>query len=148
MTPGEKKFEGLKDRYISNFKRTNGNHCEATAKYENGFVVLETKTSFSSGKGKHRISEFENMTLNLESRVDYVEPKKTDNLSKEEGKEVEISHQDIQNRIIEDIKEMDMDNFIALIEHMYPVKALDIDGEYIGLMVDESKGFTTLKEIF
>lgn len=75
-------------------------------------------------------------------------PSITDKLSENKGGEAEVNHQDMQNRIIEDIKEMDMDNFCALIEHMYPVKALDLDGENIYIKVDESKGLTTLNEIF
>jgi len=71
-----------------------------------------------------------------------------DGLSEEKGNKAIVNHLDLQSRIIRDIKEMDMDNFIALIEHMYPVKAIDLDGEDIEITVDESKGLTTLNEIF
>lgn len=43
---------------------------------------------------------------------------------------------------------MDMDDFASLIEHMYPVKATNIDDNNIEIKVDSSKGLTTLKEIF
>lgn len=75
-------------------------------------------------------------------------PNITDNLSEAEGSQAEVNNLDIQNRIIEDIKQMDMDNLIALIEHMYPVKAIDLDGENIEITVNGQMGFTTLKEIF
>lgn len=41
----------------------------------------------------------------------------------------EVNHLVIQNRIIEDIKEMDMDNLKGLIEFMYPVTVSDKEGE-------------------
>lgn len=75
-------------------------------------------------------------------------PNITDKLSEAEGSQAEVNNLDIQNRIIEDIKQMDMDNLIALIEHMYPVKAIDLDGENIEITVNGQMGFTTLKEIF
>jgi hypothetical protein len=75
-------------------------------------------------------------------------PNITDNLSEIKESKAEINNLDIQNRIIEDIKEMDMDNLIALIEHMYPVKAIDINGEDIELTVNGEMGFKTLNEIF
>ena len=75
-------------------------------------------------------------------------PAITDKLSENKGNKAEVFHEDIQNRIIEDIKEMDMDNLVALIEHMYPVKAIDLDGENIEITVNGQMGFTTLKEIF
>lgn len=76
MAQAEKKFKDLKDRYVSNYKRTNGKNSNVSVRYENGFVIIDSKTSSSSGIGKHRISEFEKMTLTLEGRPDYAEPKK------------------------------------------------------------------------
>jgi hypothetical protein len=78
MTPGKIKFDELKDRYISNFKRTNSKNCDVTLSYEDGFVIIKVKTSLSSGKHKHRISEFEKMTLTLEGRPDYSERKSSE----------------------------------------------------------------------
>lgn len=75
-------------------------------------------------------------------------PNITDNLSEIKESKAQINNLDIQNRIIEDIKEMDMDNLLALIEHMYPVKAIDINGFDIEISVDENSGLKTLNEIF
>ena len=75
-------------------------------------------------------------------------PNITDNLSEIKESKAQINNLDIQNRIIEDIKEMDMDNLLALIEHMYPVKAIDINGCDIEISVDENSGLKTLNEIF
>ncbi len=44
------------------------------------------------------------------------------------AKTVQVSQQVLEQRMIEDIKEMDMDNLKALFEHMYPVKVEDVDG--------------------
>lgn len=44
------------------------------------------------------------------------------------AKTVQVSQQVLEQRMIEDIKEMDMDNLKALFEYMYPVKVEDVDG--------------------
>lgn len=75
-------------------------------------------------------------------------PAITDTLSENEGTTAVVTNEAIQERIINDIREMDMDNFTALIEHMYPVKAIDVDGENIEITVDEKSGHKSLNEIF
>jgi len=70
---------------------------------------------------------------------------------KTNAKSVDIFHEDMQNRIIEDIKEMDSDALKYLIEHMYPVKAeFNDDCETINIQVDSSETSedTTLQDIF
>ena len=67
----EEKFNQLKDRYVSNFKRTANR--DMTVVYENGFVILKAEGQL--GTSKVRVSEFEKMTLGLESRKDYEAPK-------------------------------------------------------------------------
>jgi len=74
--------------------------------------------------------------------------KPTDGLSEEKGNKAIVHNEDLQSRMIGDIKDMEMDTFLALVEFMYPVKAIDLDGEDIEITVDESKGLTTLNEIF
>jgi hypothetical protein len=71
-----------------------------------------------------------------------------DGLSEEKGNKAIVHNGDLQSRMIGDIKDMEMDTFLALVEFMYPVKAIDLDGENIEITVDESKGLTTLNEIF
>lgn len=44
------------------------------------------------------------------------------------AKTVQVSQQVLEQRMIEDIKEMDMDNLKVLFEYMYPVKVEDVDG--------------------
>lgn len=75
MKTAKEKFEELKDRYVSNYKRTNAPNSDAFVSYENGFVILKAKMPIGSGTHKHRISEFEKMTLTLESRPDYTPTK-------------------------------------------------------------------------
>jgi len=70
---------------------------------------------------------------------------------KTNAKSVDIFHEDMQNRIIEDIKEMDSDALKYLVEHMYPVKAkFNDDCETIHIKVDseQTSDETTLKDIF
>ncbi|HEY4755775.1 MAG TPA: hypothetical protein VIH28_06960 [Ignavibacteriaceae bacterium] len=58
---------------------------------------------------------------------------------------------EMEERIINDVKQMDLDTFTALIEFMYHVKAEinpDSEIEEISIKVDDSLGFKTLKEIF
>lgn len=71
-----------------------------------------------------------------------------DGLTGNPDKVAVVDNQALQERIIKDIKEMDMDNFVALVEHMYSVKAKDINGEDIEITVNEDQGFTSLGEIF
>ena len=62
-----------------------------------------------------------------------------------------ISVARMEERIIRDVREMDLDTFLALIEHMYHIKAsINPDDviEQITIKVDESLGFKTLNEIF
>lgn len=75
MTKSETKFNELKDRYVNNFRRTNGPSSDVTLSYKDGFVIMKTKTRTSSGESKYRVSELEKLTLTLESRPDYTEPK-------------------------------------------------------------------------
>ena len=66
-------------------------------------------------------------------------------------KEVTVSFEEMEGKLINDIKEMDSDNFLALIEYMYHVKAsinIDDEVEPITIKIDESLGFKTLNEIF
>jgi chromosomal replication initiation ATPase DnaA len=44
------------------------------------------------------------------------------------AKTVQVGQEVIEQRMIADIKEMDMDNLKALFEYMYPVKVEDVDG--------------------
>ncbi len=71
-----------------------------------------------------------------------------DGLTGNPDKTAVVDNQALQERIIKDIKEMDMDNFLALVEHMYSVKTRDLNGEDIEITVDENQGFTSLSEIF
>lgn len=69
-------------------------------------------------------------------------------LKNNKNKKATINQSLLQAHIIADIKEMDMDSFIALIEYMYPVKATDINEDYIEIAVDENQGLSNLGEIF
>jgi hypothetical protein len=63
----------------------------------------------------------------------------------------EIHHLDMQERIIEDIKEMDMDCLKDLIEHMYPVEVSDKkgdEGETLILEIRKDCEDLTLNKIF
>ncbi len=75
MKTTKERFNDLKDVYVSNFQRTNGEHTNASVEYKDGFVLVTVTLPTSSGTGKHRISEFEKMTKSLESRPDYSKPK-------------------------------------------------------------------------
>jgi len=56
------------------------------------------------------------------------------------AKTTNIFHKDMEDRIIEDIREMDSDGLKYLIEHLYPVKAeFDDDGETINITIDEDE---------
>lgn len=46
---------------------------------------------------------------------------------KVEVQKAEVFHEDIQNRMIEDIREMDMDSLVDLIRYMYPVSVTEND---------------------
>lgn len=62
-----------------------------------------------------------------------------------------ISVARMEERIINDVKQMDLDTLTALIEFMYHVKAEinpDSETEEISIKVDETLGFKTLNEIF
>ena len=65
-------------------------------------------------------------------------------------KQIDIFHKDIQNKIIEDIKEMDSDSLIELIEHLYPVIVeFNEDCETIKIKVNENEApGCDLKDIF
>ena len=65
-----------------------------------------------------------------------------------DAKETSVHNSVMEGRIITDIREMDMDNLLALIEYMYHVKASTNDDENIIIKVDEEKGFNSLKDIF
>lgn len=56
-------FESLKNRYISAYRNCNKKEVQFLI-YEKGWVVLTTESSPS----KHRLSDFEKMTSNLEDR--------------------------------------------------------------------------------
>ena len=61
----------------------------------------------------------------------------------------EVNQSDIESRIIADIKEMDMDNLKALIEHMYPVNVSDKEGEEgETLIIESNQKDLTLDQIF
>jgi hypothetical protein len=58
------------------------------------------------------------------------------------AKSVQIGQQVLEKRMIEDIKEMDMDNLKALFEYMYPVKVEDVEGlegEEVHVTVDHQQ---------
>jgi len=56
------------------------------------------------------------------------------------AKTTNIFHKDMEDRIIEDIREMDSDGLKYLIEHLYPVKAeFDDDCETINITIDEEE---------
>lgn len=65
---------------------------------------------------------------------------------------VQVGQQVLEQRMIEDIKEMDMDSLKELFEHMYPVRVEDVDGaegEEVHVTVDhqEAPGLS-LQDIF
>jgi hypothetical protein len=65
---------------------------------------------------------------------------------------VQVGQQVLEQRMIEDIKEMDMDSLKELFEHMYPVRVEDVDGaegEEVYVTVDhqEAPGLS-LEDIF
>jgi hypothetical protein len=66
-------------------------------------------------------------------------------------KKGEVNHMDMQDRIINDIKEFDMDNLKGLIEYLYPVKVSDKEGEegeVLIVEVNEEEDGLTLEQIF
>lgn len=68
------------------------------------------------------------------------------------AKTAQVSQQVLEQRMIEDIKEMDMDNLKALFEYMYPVKVEDVDGlegeeVYVTVDFQEAPGMD-LEDIF
>lgn len=67
-----------------------------------------------------------------------------------EGKKAEVFHKDMEDRIIQDIREMDSDGLQYLIEHMYPVHAeFDNDCETIIITIDEQEApGADLEDIF
>jgi len=67
-----------------------------------------------------------------------------------EGKTSEIFHKDMEDRIIQDIREMDSDGLKYLIEHLYPVHAeFDSDCETIIISIDEQEApGADLEDIF
>jgi hypothetical protein len=57
-----------------------------------------------------------------------------------EGKTTDVFHKEMEDRIIQDIKEMDTDNLKCLIEYLYPVHAdFNDDCETIKITVDEQE---------
>lgn len=65
---------------------------------------------------------------------------------------VKVGQEVLEQRMIEDIKEMDMDSLKELFEHMYPVKVEDVEGaegEEVHVTVDyqEAPGLD-LEDIF
>jgi len=65
---------------------------------------------------------------------------------------VQVNQQVLEQRMIEDIKEMDMDNLKMLFEFLYPVKVEDVEGlegEEVHVTVDhqEAPGLD-LEDIF
>ena len=67
-----------------------------------------------------------------------------------QGKSADVFHKDIEDRIIEDIREMDSDSLKYLIEHLYPVKAeFNEDCETIKITVNEQEApGSDLEDIF
>jgi len=56
------------------------------------------------------------------------------------AKTTDIFHKDMEDRIIEDIREMDSDGLKYLIEHMYPVHAeFNDDCETINISINEEE---------
>jgi hypothetical protein len=66
------------------------------------------------------------------------------------AKTTDIFHKDMEDRIIEDIREMDSDGLKYLIEHMYPVHAeFNDDCETIKITIDEHEApDANLEDIF
>ena len=65
---------------------------------------------------------------------------------------VQVGQEVLEQRMIQDIKEMDMDSLKELFEHMYPVKVEDVDGaegEEVHVTIDhqEAPGLS-LEDIF
>jgi hypothetical protein len=64
---------------------------------------------------------------------------------------VEVNQKVLEERIIEDIREADMDTLKAVFEFMYPVKVEDVEGmegeEVIVTTTEDADGMT-LDEIF
>ena len=64
----------------------------------------------------------------------------------------QVGQEVLEQRMIEDIKEMDMDNLKMLFEFMYPVKVEDVDGlegEEVVVTVDEQEApGSSLEDIF
>jgi len=57
-------------------------------------------------------------------------------------KTVQVGQQVLEQRMIEDIREMDMDSLTDLFQYMYPVKVEDVEGlegEEVIVTVDESQ---------
>jgi chromosomal replication initiation ATPase DnaA len=58
------------------------------------------------------------------------------------AKTVQVGQQVLEQRMIEDIREMDMDALTDLFQYMYPVKVDDVqgmEGEEVIVTVDESQ---------
>ena len=67
----KKKFNGLRDEYVKQFKRVNNKNAKVD--YAQGFVIITYDGSLSLNK--YRIKEFETMLQTMSSRPDYVAPK-------------------------------------------------------------------------
>lgn len=58
------------------------------------------------------------------------------------AKMVQVSQKVLEQRMIEDIREMDMDSLTDLFQYMYPVKVDDVqgmEGEEVIVKVDENQ---------
>lgn len=64
----EEKFNLLKDKYIRAYRDNNGKDV-VSLEYNDGYVWLDTSDENIKFKRKHRVSEFERMTINLEKRL-------------------------------------------------------------------------------